>query len=68
MALREEEEEKKTSQIFDEGMKIFEDVSKSSEATNSSAVQVSTIRYVRSTLLKIFRTYITCIQNKRLQK
>jgi hypothetical protein len=35
--------EKKLSEIFAEGMKIFDDVSKSTEATNSSTVQVSTI-------------------------
>lgn len=43
MASNEEQGERKLSQIFDEGMKIFDDVSKSTEATNSSTVQVSII-------------------------
>jgi hypothetical protein len=41
MASCEDPDDKRTSQIFDEGMKIFEAVSKSTEATNSSTVQVS---------------------------
>jgi hypothetical protein len=36
----EEPGEKKVSQIFDEGMKIFDGVSKTTEATNSHTVQV----------------------------
>jgi predicted DNA-binding protein with PD1-like motif len=55
MASREDEGEKKISQIFDDGMKIFEDVSKSSEATNSSIVQVSCIGFLCSALLKTFQ-------------
>jgi hypothetical protein len=42
MASEEEPGEKRVSQIFAEGMKIFDDLSKTSEATNSSTVQVST--------------------------
>jgi hypothetical protein len=41
MASKEEQDVRKLSQIFDEGMTIFDDVSKSTEATNSSTVQVS---------------------------
>ncbi|XP_021915918.1 immunoglobulin-binding protein 1 isoform X2 [Zootermopsis nevadensis] len=47
MASSEEPGEKKISQIFDEGMKIFEDVSKTSEATNSSTVQVKVKKAMR---------------------
>lgn len=43
MASNEERPERNLSQIFDEGMKIFDDLSKSTEATNSSTVQVSII-------------------------
>jgi hypothetical protein len=43
MASSGEPGERKLSQIFDEGMKMFDDVSKSIEATNSSTVQVSII-------------------------
>jgi hypothetical protein len=43
MASNDEPSEKKLSQIFDDGLKIFDDVSKSMEATNSSTVQVSII-------------------------
>lgn len=38
---------KKISEIFDEGMKIFDDVSKSTEATNSSTVQIQVKKAVR---------------------
>jgi hypothetical protein len=41
MASGEEPGDRRISQIFDEGMKIFDDLSKTSEATNSSTVQVS---------------------------
>jgi hypothetical protein len=41
MASEEEPGEKRISQIFAEGMKIFDDLSKTSEATNSSTIQVS---------------------------
>jgi hypothetical protein len=41
MASQEEPDEKRVCQIFDEGMKIFDDLSKTSEATNSSTIQVS---------------------------
>ena len=41
MASEEEPVEKRVSQIFAEGMKIFDDLSKTSEATNSSTIQVS---------------------------
>jgi hypothetical protein len=41
MASEEEPDEKRISQIFAEGMKIFDDLSKTSEATNSSTIQVS---------------------------
>lgn len=68
MASREEPGEKKISQIFDEGMKIFEDVSKTSEATNSSTVQVSTTRYMSRILLKTFQILVytqnTCYKRR----
>jgi len=41
MASEEEPVEKRISEIFADGMKIFDDLSKTSEATNSSTVQVS---------------------------
>jgi hypothetical protein len=41
MASEEEPGEKRISQIFAEGMKIFDDLSKTSEATNSNTIQVS---------------------------
>lgn len=68
MASSEEPGEKKISQIFDEGMKIFEDVSKTSEATNSSTVQVSTTRYMSRILLKTFQILVytqnTCYKRR----
>ena len=40
MAASTEEETKKLSQIYDEGMNMYEDVFKTSEATNSNNIQV----------------------------
>jgi len=40
-ASEEEPVERRISEIFADGMKIFDDLSKTSEATNSSTVQVS---------------------------
>jgi len=41
MASEEDPGEKRICHIFAEGMKIFDDLSKTSEATNSSTIQVS---------------------------